>query len=100
MAANHLAHFYLTGLLLPNLQSEGQLPRVLNLSSIAHIGVNPSKYYGDLFCEKKESIAKFDGIAQYGRSKLANIHFTKGLVNYDQDYASKHGKNSQCDFRL
>ena len=86
MAGNHLAPFYLTGLLLPSLKSkENQgLPRVINVASMAHERVDPlEKYFGDLFCEQSQNIAEYDHMQQYARSKLANIHFTRGLAKFD-----------------
>eukprot|EP01130_Rhizamoeba_saxonica_P018281 TRINITY_DN9094_c0_g1_i1.p1 TRINITY_DN9094_c0_g1~~TRINITY_DN9094_c0_g1_i1.p1 ORF type:complete len:310 (+),score=37.93 TRINITY_DN9094_c0_g1_i1:66-995(+) len=68
---NHLGHFLLTNLLLPNLK-ESAPSRVVVVSSIAHrLGrLNFFDYNSDQF---------YNSLQAYGRSKLANILFTKHL---------------------
>jgi NAD(P)-dependent dehydrogenase (short-subunit alcohol dehydrogenase family) len=69
---NHLGHFALTGLLLEHL-----LPvrgsRVVTVSSIAH-RVRAAIHFDDLQWEHR-----YDRIAAYGQSKLANLLFTYEL---------------------
>ncbi|QNS06379.1 oxidoreductase [Streptomyces xanthii] len=69
---NHLAHFALTGLLLPSLLA-APAPRVVTVSSAMHALANID--IGDLNSEKKYS----KWIA-YGRSKTANLLFTHELA--------------------
>jgi retinol dehydrogenase-12 len=71
-ATNHLAYFLLTNLLLPELQ-KGNKPRVVNVSSDAHRS-GPLKF-DDLMAERG-----YTAFGQYGRSKLANILFTRELA--------------------
>lgn len=68
---NHLAHFYLTYLLLPLMEEKGE-PNIVNVASMVHATsidlndvVNPQN---------------FDGNQAYSNSKLCNILFTKKLV--------------------
>lgn len=68
---NHLAHFYLTYLLLP-LMEEKTTPNIVNVASMVHARqidlndiVNPSD---------------FNGSEAYSNSKLCNILFTKKIV--------------------
>lgn len=71
-AVNHLAHFLLTGLLLPNLQAAA-LARIVVVSSNAHV---PFKLdLDDLMSERRYST-----FPVYGRSKLANLYFTYELA--------------------
>ena len=69
---NHLGHFALTGLLLDHL-----LPvrgsRVVTVSSIGH-RLRASIHFDDLQWERR-----YDRIAAYGQSKLANLLFTYEL---------------------
>lgn len=70
-AVNHLAHFLLTGLLLPSLLAASP-SRIINVSSNAH---QPFKLkLDDLMSEK------YSSFAAYGRSKLANLYFTYELA--------------------
>lgn len=70
---NHLAHFYLTSLILDTILKSDD-PRIINVASEAH---RMGKIEIDnLNCERK-----FGGWKQYGSVKLMNIMFAKSLVN-------------------
>ena len=70
---NHLGHFALTGLLLPNLLPvDGS--RVVVVASIAH-NIRAKIDFDDLQWEKR----RYDRVASYGQSKLANLLFTYDL---------------------
>ena len=73
LAVNHFAPFLLTGLLLPALRS-GRAARIVNVSSGAHAFVKDMGY-NDMQAQKKYST-----FHEYGRSKLANILFTRHLA--------------------
>jgi len=72
MGVNHLGHFALTMLLLDRLQETGG-SRIVNVSSVAH------KIKSKLDPTTMMSAEKYDRIAAYGRSKLANLLFTYEL---------------------
>ncbi len=69
LGVNHLAHFYLVNLLLPELRA-GKLARVIVVSSVANKngGIN----FDDIIWEKH-----YDKWAAYAQSKSANILFAK-----------------------
>ena len=70
---NHLGHFALTGLLLGNLlEVDGS--RVVVVSSIAH-NIRAKIDFDDLQWEQR----KYDRVASYGQSKLANLMFAYDL---------------------
>ena len=70
---NHLGHFALTGLLLPNLLPvDGS--RVVVVASIAH-NIRAKIDFDDLQWEKR----RYDRVASYGQSKLANLLFAYEL---------------------
>ena len=70
---NHLGHFALTGLLLNNLLSvDGS--RVVVVSSIAH-NIRAKIDFADLQWETR----RYDRVASYGQSKLANLMFAYDL---------------------
>ena len=70
---NHLGHFALTGLLLPNLlEVDGS--RVVVVASIAH-NIRARIDFADLQWERR----KYDRVAAYGQSKLANLMFAYDL---------------------
>jgi len=70
---NHLGHFALTGLLLNNMLSvEGS--RVVVVSSIAH-NLRAKIDFADLQWETR----RYDRVASYGQSKLANLMFAYDL---------------------
>jgi NAD(P)-dependent dehydrogenase (short-subunit alcohol dehydrogenase family) len=75
-AINHLAHFYLTGRLMPLLKSAGEA-KIINLSSMVHsrsIDINTML-----------DRAYFDSINAYSNSKLCNILFTFKLSEVISD---------------
>jgi NAD(P)-dependent dehydrogenase (short-subunit alcohol dehydrogenase family) len=73
LAINHFAPFLLTGLLLPNmLDNPGA--RIVNVASDAHSFVN-SMGFDDMQAEKG-----YKPFREYGRSKGANILFTRSLA--------------------
>jgi NAD(P)-dependent dehydrogenase (short-subunit alcohol dehydrogenase family) len=72
MGVNHLGHFALTMLLLERLRDTDR-SRVVNVSSVAH------KIRSKLDPTTMMSGEKYDRIAAYGRSKLANLLFTYEL---------------------
>ncbi|MGI9627976.1 MAG: SDR family NAD(P)-dependent oxidoreductase, partial [Longimicrobiales bacterium] len=73
-AVNHLAYFLLTGLLLERLK-ESAPARVVNVSSDAHAQSGGRLDFDDL-----ESRKRFSLMGVYGKSKLANILFTRELA--------------------
>ncbi|MCS5636740.1 MAG: SDR family NAD(P)-dependent oxidoreductase, partial [Myxococcota bacterium] len=72
-AVNHLSHFLLTNLLLGRLR-EGQPGRVVSTASGAH------RFGGRLDFEDLQSGGSYGTFSVYGRSKLANILFTRELA--------------------
>jgi len=72
-AVNHLAYFLLTRLLLERLK-ESAPARVVNVASDAHRGA------GRLDFDDLESRRRYSAMRVYGRSKLANILFTRELA--------------------
>jgi len=71
-AVNHLAPFLLTNLLLDKLKHSGPA-RIVNVASRAHR--NQEIDFDDLMSEKDYRVMR-----TYGRSKLANILFTRALA--------------------
>ena len=74
---NHLGHFHLTSLLMPQLKAAGKATgdaRVINLSSQAHQLALQGMNWDDLQSEKS-----YDPWAAYGQSNLANVLFTREL---------------------
>jgi retinol dehydrogenase-12 len=73
LAVNHFAPFLLTGLLLPPLQ---QTPgaRIVNVASDAHAFVKGMGF------EDMQATNGYKVFREYGRSKLANILFTRRLA--------------------
>ncbi len=70
-ALNHMSYFVLTRMLLDRLKSSGPA-RVVSTASRAHVGA--SLDFDDL-----QGVRNFRGWQAYGRSKLANILFTREL---------------------
>lgn len=76
-AVNHLGHFLLTNLLLDRLLTTAAKhgeARVVNVSSVMH-------RRGRLDFETDHDPARYNPITAYGRSKLANLLFTRALAN-------------------
>jgi len=73
-AVNHLAYFLLTLLLLPRLK-ESAPARIVNVASDAHAQAG-----GRLDFEDLESRKRYSMMRVYGKSKLANILFTRELA--------------------
>ncbi|KAK3572368.1 hypothetical protein QTP86_032600, partial [Hemibagrus guttatus] len=73
LAVNHLGHFLLTNLLLGILKSSTP-SRVVNVSSIAHVG--GEIYFDDLFFDKRP----YNSLDSYRQSKLANVLFSRQLA--------------------
>lgn len=77
-AVNHLAHFYLTNLLLPILKNTSA-PRVVTVSSVAH---SRAKFdIDDLNAEKF-----FSGYNAYAVSKLCNVLFAYELAEREKNF--------------
>lgn len=72
-AVNHLGPFLLTNLLLARIQASAPA-RVVNVSSDAH------KLGGPLDFDDLGAARRYSGMAVYGRSKLANLLFTRELA--------------------
>jgi len=73
LAVNHFAPFLLTGLLLPALlRNPGA--RIVNVASNAHAFVR------DMGWEDMQAARSYRTFREYGRSKLANILFTRSLA--------------------
>lgn len=73
LAVNHFAPFLLTGLLLPRLQATPGA-RIVNVSSGAHAFVKGMGF------EDMHATGSYKTFREYGRSKLANILFTRRLA--------------------
>ena len=73
---NHLSHFLLTHLLIDNLLQSKNKPKVLNLSSRAHMQ-GKANFLDDLQCERSYPN---QGFGAYSNSKLMNVLFTKSLA--------------------
>ena len=71
---NHLGHFLLTCLLLPQLRAAAPA-RVVNVSSRAHYAAR-----GIDFSVLRQRSRSFTGMPEYGVSKLCNVLFTKSLT--------------------
>ena len=72
---NHLGHFLFTLALMPLLKAASD-PRVINVASTAH-------YSGKMRYEyMTKASSKYNGMAAYSQSKLANVLFTKGMAKY------------------
>jgi NAD(P)-dependent dehydrogenase (short-subunit alcohol dehydrogenase family) len=71
-AVNHMAHYYLTILLLPLLQ-KAESARVVNVASDVY------KFTSGLQLDKVNEDGFAGNLESYGISKLANIHFTQEL---------------------
>lgn len=74
LAVNHFAPFLLTGLLLPLLRLP-ESARIVNVASAAH------EFVRDMGFEDMQAENGFKTFREYGRSKLANILFTRSLAD-------------------
>jgi len=72
---NHLGHFLLTQLLLDRLEANAGGARVVNVSSVAHKSARHGLDFDDL-----QSQRRYSAMNVYGKSKLANIYFTRELA--------------------
>lgn len=72
MGTNHFGHFLLTNLLLP-LLTHSEPARIINLSSLAHLGGKIP--FDDINYEKG-----YEKVPAYANSKIANILFTRQLA--------------------
>ena len=95
MGVNHLAHAYLTSLLLPEL-TKGQEARVINVAFQAHLGReqmkgNPNPEFEDFFSNQEgvDHAETYNWYNRYGQSKLANILFTRGLAKHIEEENAK-----------
>ncbi|KAG6514740.1 short-chain dehydrogenase TIC 32 B, chloroplastic-like isoform X1 [Zingiber officinale] len=79
-AMNHLGHFLLTNLLLEKLKTTAEKTgiesRIVNLSSVAHVGPYSEGIKFDKLNDKKA----YNDIMAYGQSKLANILHSNELA--------------------
>jgi len=73
LAVNHFAPFLLTGLLLPALQ-QAPKARIVNVASHAHTFVKGMGF------EDMQAENSYKTFREYGRSKLANILFSRSLA--------------------
>ncbi|MCB1689072.1 MAG: SDR family oxidoreductase [Halioglobus sp.] len=74
LAVNHFAPFLLTGLLLPLLQQAAPGARIVNVASDAHTFVKGMGF------DDMQATKNYKTFREYGRSKLANILFTRRLA--------------------
>lgn len=72
LAVNHFAPFLLTGMLLPQLHQQHGA-RIVNVASHAHAFVRGMGF------EDMQATRNYKTFREYGRSKLANILFTRSL---------------------
>lgn len=85
LAVNHFAPFLLTGLLLPALE-QAETARIVNVASAAHAFVRGMGF------EDMQAQQNYKTFREYGRSKLANILFTRTLARRTQG----HGITVNC----
>jgi NAD(P)-dependent dehydrogenase (short-subunit alcohol dehydrogenase family) len=78
LAVNHFAPFLLTGLLLPAIRRAAPA-RIVNVASHAHTFVR------DMGFDDMQAASSYRTFREYGRSKLANILFTRSLAQRLQD---------------
>jgi NAD(P)-dependent dehydrogenase (short-subunit alcohol dehydrogenase family) len=74
MGVCHVAHFYLTRLLLDRLRASAP-SRVINVTSVGHHAAFKGMRFDDL-----QSEGGYDGMEVYCRAKLANVLFTRELA--------------------
>lgn len=91
--SNHLGHFLLTSLLLSNLQRAAEknkvVPRVVNVSSVAHFA-GAIRFDDPFFALRPTEYNKTVG---YTQSKLANVLFSL-------EFADRYGKQGLASFSL
>ena len=73
LAVNHFAPFLLTGLVLPRLQQTSGA-RIVNVASDAH------SFVRNMGFDDMQATKSYKTFREYGRSKLANILFTRRLA--------------------
>lgn len=73
LAVNHFAPFVLTGMLLPAIRNAAP-SRIVNVASDAHSFVRGMRF------EDMQAERSYRTFREYGRSKLANILFTRSLA--------------------
>ena len=74
LGVNHVGPFFLTSLLLDRLR-QAESGRIVNLSSFGHHMAITGMNWNDLQGEQRYST-----LGAYAQSKLANLHFTRGLA--------------------
>ena len=79
MGTNHLGHFLLTSLLMPQLRAASEA-RILNLSSFAH-------WFAGLDLDNINLTNKYNRNTAYGNSKIANILFSR---EFNKRFAGKY----------
>lgn len=78
MGTNHLGHFLLTELVMPLIKksaASGHHPRIVIVSSLAHVGARDGIDFDDIHFEKN-----FSSMKAYQQSKLANVLHAKELA--------------------
>lgn len=78
MGVNHLGHFYLTHLLW-DLVKAADKPRVINVSSIAHLGTGFNRSMNYIDFDDINMLKEYTTRNAYARSKMANVLFTRML---------------------
>lgn len=76
MGVNHFGHFYLTSLLWDKI-NKSKNPRIINVSSEAHKGFGFPKSNLPIDFSDINYLKGYNPGVAYGRSKAANILFTK-----------------------
>ena len=75
MQINHFGHFYLTYLLFDKIR-QAKEGRIINVASYAHTMISNPNTLENI----KQDQGEYDYLAQYSRSKLANVQFTVALA--------------------
>ncbi|KAF2453932.1 short-chain dehydrogenase [Lineolata rhizophorae] len=78
-AINHVGHFLFTNLIMPRILTAGPGARVVNLSSVGHLG-SPIRF-DDINFKKGD----YTWVKAYGQSKTANILFSLSLADKLKD---------------
>ena len=82
-ATNHVGHFVLTNILLPLIEKTAAVhddARIVNTSSALHVACQELDFSLLTSPKRTKSPVAFDAVWRYGRSKLANILFTRELA--------------------